>query len=378
MKLTLKSIFVAACAIIIGSSLEADAQQYYEMPIPAPQIPFAPKRYLCYRTAGEMKIDGHLDEPSWNKAAWTDYFVDIEGDSKPAPLYKTRAKMLWDDHYLYVGAEIQEPNLWATLRQRDTAVLLDNDFEVFVDPNGSTQPYYEIEVNQLGAVWDLLLLKPFRDGRKVAVAAWDIHGLNVGIALHGTLNNPSDVDTGWTLELAFPWKVLGECALNGAPPTEGSQWRINFLRVEWRTEVEDGHYVKPKSSRPEPWQSDYNWAWSPQGLVSMHYPEMWGFVQFSDTIAGHGTDEFKWNRDEDAKWVLRKIYYGEKRYKLLHGDYTNDVSALGVSDVKLDGYTPPQIETTFDMFEAVIENSERSKTIHIRDDGMTWETKDKR
>ena len=344
---------------------------------PVPQIPFAPKEYVCYRTSGEIKVDGHLDGPSWSAAKWTDYFVDIEGDSKPAPLYKTRVKMLWDDKYLYVGAEIQEPNLWSTLRQRDTVIFRDNDFEVFIDPNGSTQPYYETEINALGTVWDLLLLKPYRDGVKVAVNAWDIQGLKVGISLHGTLNNPSDVDTGWTVELAFPWKVLGQCALEGAPPKEGAQWRVNFSRVEWRTKVENGAYVKEREPATGQILPEYNWVWSPQGLIDMHYPEMWGFVQFSDTIVSHGAADFKWNPDEDAKWILRRIYYAENHYKFDHGEYTDDISTLHLGDLKLDGFTLPRIESTFSMFEAIIEDSENTRAIHIKNDGMTWITKDK-
>ena len=348
------------------------------MSFPVPQIPFAPKHYVCYRAGGEINVDGKMDEESWNNAAWTDYFVDIEGDSKPQPLYKTRVKMLWDDKYLYVGAEISEPNIWATLRQRDTVIFRDNDFEIFIDPNGSTQPYYETEINALGTVWDLLLREPYRDGQRVAVNAWDIKGLKVGVAIHGTLNNFADVDTGWTVELAFPWDVLGECALDGAPPKEGSQWRINFSRVEWRGEVENGNYVKLTDPNTGQTLPEYNWVWSPQGLINMHYPEMWGFVQFSDSIAGHGTDPFKWNADEDAKWILRKIYYAERNYRITHGQYTDSISVLNLGAMKLDGFVlPPEIEITSDMFEATLENVEMTKSIHIRDDGKTWETKSK-
>ncbi len=376
------SIFfvIIASMFTIFAILPARAQQYshassMQEGFQVPQIPFAPKNYICYRTSGEIKVDGNLNEGSWNNAAWTDYFADIEGDSKPTPIYRTRVKMLWDNKYLYIAAEIQEPNLWATLRQKDTVIYYDNDFEIFIDPNGSTQPYYETEINPLGTVWDLLLTKPYRDGNRVAVNAWDIEGLKVGIALHGTLNNPSDVDTGWTVELAFPWKVLGQCASNGAPPKEGAQWRINFSRVEWQTEVEKGIYVKKTDPKTGQILPENNWVWLPQGVIDMHYPEMWGFLQFSDTVVGHGTDKFKWNSDEDAKSILRRIYYAEKNYRIIHGEFTDDISTLGVGEMKLDGYTSPKIKTTFSMFEAIIANDDTTKIIHIRDDGKTWETK---
>jgi len=343
---------------------------------PVPEIPFAPKHYVCYRTAGPISIDGKLDEESWSKAAWTDYFVDIQGSLKPAPRYKTRVKMLWDDSCLYVGAEIEEPNIWATLRQRDTVIFRDNDFEVFIDPNGSTQPYYETEINALGTVWDLLLRMPYRDGDRVAVNSWDIKGIRVGVGLHGTLDNPSDVDSGWTVEVAFPWESLGECALNGAPPKDGSQWRINFSRVEWHLKAENGTYVKeadPQTGQPLP---EDNWVWSPQGLIDMHYPEMWGFLQFSDKTVGEGESEFIWNPVEDAKWDLRLVYYAEHQYYNDNGEFTSDISKLDLKELPLTDFTlPPKIYVTPDMFEATIKSNDGRTLVHIRQDGMTWITK---
>ncbi len=345
---------------------------------PTPQIPFSPKEYVCYRTPVSIHVDGKLDEESWQKAAWTDTFVDIEGDLKPVPLFKTKAKILWDDKYLYVGAEIREPHLSATLRQRDTVIFRDNDFEVFIDPNGSTQPYYESEFNALGTVWDLLLREPYRDVDKAAVNAWDIKGLKVGVSLQGTLNDPSDIDTGWTIELAFPWDVLGQCAREGAPPKDGSQWRINFSRVEWRTRVEHGTYVKeadPVTHQPLP---EYNWVWSPQGLIDMHYPEMWGFIQFSDKTVGDGHEQFRWNPVEDAKWMLRKIYYAERQYFLNRGVYTDSISSLGIAADSPKGYSSlPKVFVTPSLFEAVIASDDGTTLVHIDQTGRTWETRTK-
>ncbi len=93
-------------------------------------------------------------------------FVDIQGDAKPKPRFRTRAKMLWDDNYLYIAAEIQEPHVWATLTNHDSVIFQDPDFEVFMDPKGETQPYYEFEMNALNTTWDLRLNKPYMDQGK--------------------------------------------------------------------------------------------------------------------------------------------------------------------------------------------------------------------
>ncbi len=168
-----------------------------------------PRRYVCTRAEAPLTIDGKLDEPAWQQAAWTTDFVDIEGPAKPDPRFGTRAKMLWDESFFYVAAEIQEPHLWATLTERDSVIYRDNDFEVFIDPTADTHAYYELEINALGTEWDLMLLKPYRDGGP-ALDAWDIQGLLVGIELRGTLNDPADHDSGWSVEIAMPWAVLDE------------------------------------------------------------------------------------------------------------------------------------------------------------------------
>jgi len=164
-----------------------------------PQGDIEPERYICYRVVRELTIDGKLDEPSWEKASWTEYFVDIEGDLKPKPRFKTRVKMLWDDEYFYVAADMEEPHLWATVTQRDVPVLVNHDFEVFIDPDGDGHEYYELEMNAFNTVWDLFLVKPYRDMGPVAplsgdgtvspaVTAWDIAGLKTAIHLRGTIN----------------------------------------------------------------------------------------------------------------------------------------------------------------------------------------------
>ena len=177
--------------------------------------PFAPRHYVAYRTTAPIRIDGRLDDSGWGVSPWTETFVDIEGDRRPRPRLATRAKMLWDDNWFYIAAEMEEPDVWATLTERDSVIFRDNDFELFIDPDGDTHAYYELEVNALGTPWDLMLIKPYRDGGP-AINGWNIDGLQVGVHVNGTLNRPGDRDQGWTVELALPWKILKEAANRSA------------------------------------------------------------------------------------------------------------------------------------------------------------------
>jgi len=233
----------------------------------------APKYYICHRTDLEIIVDGWLDDRAWQGAPWTDTFSDIEGPAKPAPRYRTRVKMLWDDVYLYVAARLEEPHVWATLTERDAIVFHDNDFEIFIDPNGDAREYYEIEVNALNTIFDLFLERTYLDGGP-ARHEWNLEGMRSAVAIDGTLNDPSDVDAGWSVEFALPWRALGEWAHRPAPPDLDDVWRMNFSRVQWRHVIKDGRYEKVAGA-PED-----NWVWSPQGAVNMHLPRRWGCVCF--------------------------------------------------------------------------------------------------
>src|SRR6202000_33033 len=82
-----------------------------------------PLSYECHRTLSPIQIDGKLDDPAWKTAEWTSDFVDIQGAGMPVPRYRTRVKMMWNDKYLYIAAELREPNVPATLREHDSVIF---------------------------------------------------------------------------------------------------------------------------------------------------------------------------------------------------------------------------------------------------------------
>lgn len=231
----------------------------------------APHRYRCPRAKSPLEIDGNLAKLVWADAPWTSDFVDIQGDAMPSPRFRTRAKMLWDDQFFYIAAQLEEPHVWATLTEHDSVIFQDNDFEVFIDPDGDAARYFEFEINALNTTWDLYLERAYRDGGS-ADNSWETHAKSA-VQVQGTLNDPSDVDQGWTLEVAFPWSCFASGGM-ACPPQVGDVWRVNFSRVQWTTDVVEGRYVK------RPGLPEDNWVWSPQGVVDMHQPEQWGYVEF--------------------------------------------------------------------------------------------------
>jgi hypothetical protein len=333
----------------------------------------APLGYVCRRAVSPPVIDGKLDDAAWQAGAWSSDFVDIEGDARPTPPLRTRMKMLWDDTYLYVAGELEEPHVWATLAERDSVIFRDNDFEMFIDPSGTTQPYYEIEINALNTVWDLFLVKPYRAGGP-PINGWDIKGLRSAVAVDGTLNDPRDRDRGWSVEMAMPWAALAEAAPGQRRPKSGEYWRINFSRVEWDMETSGGRYVKrtDASGRALP---EHNWVWSPQGVIDMHRPERWGMVQFSDAPAGVGEVAFTPPPDEDVRQSLRRVHDAEYAYFQVHHRYAADLGALGLTGTSWSRPAGFLLQASDDRFEARAAGHETGTIWRIREDGRIWMTR---
>jgi hypothetical protein len=335
---------------------------------PAPRAQH-PRGYVAYRSTSPFAIDGRLTEPAWLSADWTEPFVDIEGDVRPKPAYLTRVKMAWDESNFYIGALLVEPHLWATLKEHDSIIFRDNDFEVFIDPNGDNHEYYELEINALNTTWDLLLPKPYKDDGK-AVNGWEIAGMKTAVNLDGTLNNPSDVDRGWTVEIALPWKALGELARRPSPPRDGDQWRVNFSRVQWGLNTVSNRYEKV------PRLAEDNWVWSPQGVIDMHRPERWGYVQFSS--GKPGTVKFQPDQSFAAREKLHAVYYAQRDFRKAHGRWARTMEELDVRYPEIESYfafSEPTLVVAGDQYEVTVRQVGHNGTEprwHIRQDSLIW------
>jgi hypothetical protein len=274
--------------------------------------------------------------------------------------------MLWDDTYFYIAADLVEPHLWATLTQHDSVIFRDNDFEFFIDPNGDSHEYYELEINALGTTWDLLLPRPYKDGGK-AVNDWEIRGLKSAVHLDGTLNDPRDVDRGWTIGLAVPWEALGELARRRSPPADGDQWRVNFSRVEWTLENAGGTYRKAAGL------NEHNWVWSPQHVIDMHRPELWGYVQFSS--AATGAVAFEPDPSWPARRWLHQLYYAERAYRGAHGHWAVSLAELALANPEDAQLARGSLSVADTVFDAAIDLKLMDGSVerwHIRQDALIW------
>ncbi|WP_209404361.1 carbohydrate-binding family 9-like protein [Pseudozobellia sp. WGM2] len=320
-----------------------------------------PRSYIVQRTTDSIEIDGQANEDSWGEVEWSDDYIDIEGVKSPK--YRTRMKMLYDDTNLYFFTEMEEPHVWANLKQRDTVIFYNNDFEIFIDPDGDTHNYYEFEMNALNTVWDLFLTKPYRNHGKI-IDSWDIQNLKTAVHVNGTINDSNDIDKGWAVEIAIPWRVITEASkTKGIPKNEF--WRINFSRVNWDHDLNNGKYSRKKDDHGK-FLPEYNWVWSSQGVINMHEPEHWGYLYVSDTKVGEKVD-FQISKDEYLKWNLYKQYR-----KLLHaGDNFDEVSneVESSQEVILKEVVDIEVEKYLGGWTVMARSPFSNKLLVIKEDG---------
>jgi hypothetical protein len=187
------------------------------------------KHYRCVKATGPIVIDGRLDEFDWGIAERVGQFTRILY-TYPEIKYHTEASLLWDDHALYVAFSCRDQEIWATMTTQDSSLWNEEVVEVFIDPDGDGRDYYELEVNPLNVVVDLKIftLKP---EWKSDVPGFDTKNLKTAVKVYGTVNDPADRDTGWTVEMAIPWEGFEEIP-GGTKPKPGDQWRLNLYRIE--------------------------------------------------------------------------------------------------------------------------------------------------
>lgn len=368
------NLFAIAAGLLAFSCCTGTQQPKNTMTF-ADRYPLNAPTYVCYKAPGTITVDGKLSPGEWDDVPWSSDFTDIEGDKRPQPHYQTRAKMAHDDDGMYFAVLMEEPHVWATLMQHDTVIYYDNDFEIFLNPTNDTHNYVEYEVNALGTDWDLYLTKPYRNDGK-ALNCWEFAGMKSAVYVDGTLNNPKDTDKAWSVEVFIPWESIYQMAAQKGKPAEGQQMRVNFSRVEWTTEIQDGKYVKVPI-KGEDKIREYNWVWAPTGIINIHLPEYWGYVQFTETVAGKGNVAFAANPDEELKWKLRQLYYRVGEYEHKFRAKPSCISELLPEEIfPADQVGGLSFHATPTLWEIVFTNG--GKTWRILNDGMVQQDMPKR
>ncbi|MFA6716012.1 MAG: carbohydrate-binding family 9-like protein [Victivallaceae bacterium] len=291
----LHSIFWATIVFMNMNSLSAGEVKPYIKKSPV---------YKCYKIPeGTVHIDGKLDEECWKNKPVIE-FRQIENGTLPK--YQSAARIVWDDKYLYIGMELEDPNVWGRWGVKDKEIkkqrrkfiiwdssglgsveikIMESDpfIKIFLDPDADRKRYLEFHINVLNNVFDCYLDKDWElvgagdpkskdrwKGWKLLQDSdnwhpeWNCAGLKSATQIYGTLNFPDDRDKGWSVEVSIPWKSLKDFTKNSCPPQIGDKWKGHLGRA-YRTEYRG--------------KKQY-WTWPVIGAVNCHLLNRYGFLIF--------------------------------------------------------------------------------------------------
>lgn len=174
--------------------------------------------YEVHRLRGKIAIDGLLSEAAWDAAVRARLLTSTGGK---AGTWATEARLLWDDEHLYVGFVAEDQQVSSPFTKDDEPLYTSNVVEIFLNPSGDLQRYFEIEVSPADKLFDASFL-----GRRQGMDLGWSSGTRHAVHVDGTLNDPRDLDRGWSAELAIPF-----ASLDGAKPRAGDVWRFNLFRL---------------------------------------------------------------------------------------------------------------------------------------------------
>ncbi len=220
-----------------------------------------PRRYTALKPTEALVLDGKLNEPSWSAAAYMRPFVTPSGGRLRSEQL-TRAKVLWDERYLYVGFSCPDKDIYNDQKGRDATLWKQDVVEVYLDPGADGKDYVELQVSPTGEVFDALFTSRRKPDWPTAAKALTMSGLVAKVHAEGTVNERGgDPDSSWQVEIAIPWTDVPGVS---GPPKDGESWRMNLYRIEL-----------PRGKTP-----GFMGAWAPAG-GDFHNVDAFGSVQFS-------------------------------------------------------------------------------------------------
>jgi hypothetical protein len=261
--------------------------------------------YTARKISGKIDIDGNIQKEVWKNAEWSNRFVDlVTGD---LALYNTKSAILWNDTHLYIAFWAEDRFVEAKLTEPGSIIFLESDLELFIDGKDC---YYELEVNAANTIYEVFFIwkDAYTKGSKFDIPKFDVHhpqaytfggdydrdgatfwkgthprgirwaftnfhlaGLQTAVQVDGSLNDNSNIDNGWSLEIAIPWESL-EILADGRsiPPKNGDEWNIFLGRFQKL--IQNGIEVQPHPAT----------SLNSHGVYDAHMPDKWSRIVFAE------------------------------------------------------------------------------------------------
>lgn len=175
----------------------------------------------------------------------------------------------WSDDYLFFAALIEDLDVAGRHQDGNQPVWLDDDLELFL--RTATPPGDKLDEQCFWLAMSAAQGFLFRRGSPIGEGSWlpserelVVNRFRQATKVRGTLNDGSDADLGWQLEVALPWKALGRGA-----PKPGEVWAFNVVR-HLRGEA-DARYSHRRTALPVTAQAE---------------PKRWGKIVFRGEKGG--------------------------------------------------------------------------------------------
>lgn len=188
------------------------------------------KEASALKIAESIKVDGRLDEASWEKAPEASDFIQFEPErGKPASM-KTAVRILYDERFLYFGFLCYDPQperIAARITKRDADLDDDDSVGVLLDTYRDRRNCYFFVTNLLGTQLDGRIAE---NGRTSDIT-WDGIWKSAG----------EKTDFGWSAEIVVDLSCLKY------KPGKSKTWGLNFGRIIPRI-LEKSYWTGPLES----------------------------------------------------------------------------------------------------------------------------------
>jgi hypothetical protein len=196
-------------------------------------------------------------------AAW----ADVPAIDWGPPPWVTRFRGVSTPAALLLRFDVYDDKPWHTMTRRDEHIWEEEVVEIFLDPDRTGLNYYELEINPINVLCDLVVVKPWPELH--SDPAWDFAGVETGVVPYRGEHAGPD---GWTATARLPWQGFRALPSRAAlPPKPGDRWRFNLYRIK-----------RPRGPA-RPHDDVIHAAWSPTGGPSFHVP-----AAFRDFVFGPG------------------------------------------------------------------------------------------
>lgn len=187
------------------------------------QIAAMPLVVVAARTDVAPVVDGVLDDAAWSSA--TPLLLGDSLDGEPADV-ATEVRIAWDDTAVYVGATMDDDDVWSQYEAQDDPLWKEEAFELFFFGDASGRRYLELQVSPRGVMFDARF-EQYRKGDEGWDGPWE-----AAATVDGTVSERDDRDRGWVVEMAVPFAMICEHTAMTCPPEIGATTRINTFRLD--------------------------------------------------------------------------------------------------------------------------------------------------